>query len=288
MRSVLSAAIAISLAWLSPAHAGSDALTTLPKTSNWEMRYDEDSCHLLATFGEGSQQVILRMTRFEPASKFDLMLYGEAFRSTEPWLSLTIAFGKSKPFTRPVGAGTSGERQFVIANSLRFDSTEGAYAKPNVEVSTRQEAAVDSITFSMSHGKSTRLVTESLAAPMEAMRTCTDDLIKSWGYDPTVYATLTRPPTPKNNPGTWVSDNDYPTGALMAGHNGIVQFRLQIDEAGKIVGCRILQSFKPGDFDKLTCELIGRRARFDPALDAAGKPIKWFYVNRVRWVMSGG
>lgn len=260
---------------------------SLAKTSKWEMRYDEDSCHLLATFGEGKDQVILRMTRFEPASKFDLMLYSQEFRSPEPWQEMTIAFGQMPSFTRHAGVGKSGERNFAIAKSLRFDSSKDAYPKPLTEVTPQQEAAIDSITFSVSKGSKTRLVTGSMDAPMQAMRACTDDLIKSWGYDPALLSTLTRPPTPKNNPGSWVNDNDYPRDSLAAGNSGIVQFRLQVDESGKISSCRILQSFKPADFDKLSCDLIGRRARFDPALDAAGKPVKWFYVNSIRWVAGG-
>ena len=287
MRLVTSIGIAASLICAPPAHAKNEPPLSLLKTSKWEMRYDADSCELLAKFGEGSQQVFVRMIRYEPGSKFDLMLYGQMFRSTEPWQSMTIAFGHSSPFSRPAGAGTSGDARlrFVIAKSLRFDSTD-AYPNTTVQVGAKQEAAVDSITFSLEQGKAIRLETESLAPPMAAMRACTDDLIKTWGYDPAIYAKLTKPPTPTTSPGSWVLEKDYPFGALMAGHSGIVQFRLEIDETGKIAGCHILQGFKSSDFDKLTCDLIGRRARFDPALDIAGKPVKWYYVNSVRFVMT--
>ena len=51
-------------------------------------------------------------------------------------------------------------------------------------------------------------------------------------------------------------------------------------------GCRVLYRTNPDEFADLTCALISKRARFAPALDAKGTPVKSFYISNVRWVMG--
>jgi Gram-negative bacterial TonB protein C-terminal len=257
-----------------PAAAKDVAPISLAMTSKWEINYDEDSCHLLARFGQGNDQVIMRLTRFEPGSKFDLMLYGKIFAERDAWVSASIAFGSASTFRRTVGAGSNGDLPFVIALNLRFDSTGPTLSPPKDEVSPADEAHVNSINISVRGSKARQLEAGSMAAPMQAMRICTDDLIRSWGYDPATMASLSRPPISKTSPASWISDNDYPSSALRAGNNGIVQFRLDVDESGTVAGCKVLRRMKPDDFAKVTCQSISRRAHFGPALDAAGKPIK--------------
>jgi hypothetical protein len=70
----------------------------------------------------------------------------------------------------------------------------------------------------------------------------------------------------------------------MNGHNGLVQFRLDVDPGGKVAGCFILSRTSPDDFADITCRAMTRRARLQPALDAKGKPIRSYYVNKVIWL----
>jgi hypothetical protein len=74
----------------------------------------------------------------------------------------------------------------------------------------------------------------------------------------------------------------------MKGFNGIVQFRLDVDAAGKITGCHVLHRTKPDLFADLTCRSITRRAKLEPALDAEGKPVRSFSVHKVLWIMPDG
>ena len=67
---------------------------------------------------------------------------------------------------------------------------------------------------------------------------------------------------------------------------GIVRFRLDVDPTGAPAGCRVLYRTNPDDFADLSCRLLMKRARFNPALDAAGKPVKSYYINNIRWVMG--
>lgn len=62
-----------------------------------------------------------------------------------------------------------------------------------------------------------------------------------------------------------------------------MQFRLDVDPEGKVAACHILARTDPDDFSKLTCKLMSGRARFIPALDAQGKPVKSFFVSKFSW-----
>lgn len=95
---------------------------------------------------------------------------------------------------------------------------------------------------------------------------------------------LSRPdPRPKGNPGTWANMNDYPSVALMNQTEGTAAFRVTVGPDGRVTDCVITSSSGSSDLDMATCTNVKRRARFDPALDASGKPTTGKYANRVRW-----
>ena len=286
---IRSAAMIVALSATSlPAKANDSAVISLARTSKWEINYDQDSCHLLAKFGQGDQAAIMRITRFEPGSGFDLMLFGQMFSSDHPWQHSSIRFGDRPQFDAgDAGAGKTPEQlSFLILSGLRLDGDERSidHAK-RPEVSPNVEAKTNSITLPLPKGKIYRLETGSLAGPMAAMRTCTDDLVAKWGYDPAVMANLSKPASPIGDPARWITTNDFPTTALRAGLNGLIKFRLDIDETGKIKGCYVLKRFKPNEFDVLTCNLVSKRAQFTPALDALGKPVKAYHVDAVRFTI---
>jgi hypothetical protein len=127
------------------------------------------------------------------------------------------------------------------------------------------------------------LQTGSFKAPMEALRTCTDDLVRSWGLDPVKQAKLRTPPVVQGEPGTWLTSFDYPKGPLFWGQSAVVQFRLLVDAAGKATACHIQQATQGAEFSKLTCDLLMKRARFKPAIGEDGQPTPSYYLNFVRW-----
>lgn len=90
-------------------------------------------------------------------------------------------------------------------------------------------------------------------------------------------------PVPKGNPGQWANTNDYPPVALQKQMEGTTGFRLTVGPDGRVTECQIASSSGSSELDQATCANVLRRARFDPALDAQGKPISGTYSNRVRW-----
>ena len=88
---------------------------------------------------------------------------------------------------------------------------------------------------------------------------------------------------PRGNPGNWANANDYPSRALREEREGVTRFSVTIDTNGRVSDCRVTGSSGHSDLDEATCKNIQRRARFRPALDAAGNPTTGTYSNAVRW-----
>src|SRR3954469_4186307 len=94
-------------------------------------------------------------------------------------------------------------------------------------------------------------------------------------------------PTPARpiDAGNWISPGDYPAQALRYDQEGIVEFQLGVDRKGKVVRCSIIRSSGAPALDEQTCSLVRLRAHFEPARDAAGRPVEGAYSSRVRWVL---
>ena len=88
---------------------------------------------------------------------------------------------------------------------------------------------------------------------------------------------------PRNNPANWVTADDYRPSWINSEMVGTARFRLQISADGRVDSCTITGSSGYAALDKATCELITRRARFDPARDSSGAKVGGIYSSSVRW-----
>lgn len=269
----------------SSAALAKDEPQVLKRTGQWELNYDRDACHLLAQFGAGDAKMLLRFSRYGLGDSFDLTVFGNQVRYDHAPRTIALDFGiAAKPETTRWSVGTIGTNAVLYFTSQRLDAysrraKDGAKAPP---ILPAQEAAVTGATISASGKPPFRLEFGSLAKPMAQLRACQDDLLRSWGYDPAVQATLTREAEPIA-PGNWLTSEDYPEAALEKGQSGTVQFRLDVDPDGKMAGCYVVGRSSPDAFADATCKAVSSRARFRPALDANGRPVRTYYVHKVIW-----
>lgn len=248
---------------------------SLGGTSAWQVNYADDSCRLARRFGEGDDSVMLVLDRYEPGDFFRLTLIGERFSSARPNREVTIRFGPDAP---------AQNASFIKATTNHVPTIliEGFHRV----VPDREEqdlAAVRYLTINAPRADPVRLETGALDEVFAVFDHCIDELLTHWGIDIEIHRTLSRPASPATPPSRWMGSGDYPRGLLARGYQGIVNFRLNIDAEGGVSQCHIQQSTRPEGFDRAVCDALSRRARFEPALDAAGNPVASYFVNSVRF-----
>jgi hypothetical protein len=266
------------------------AETVLKPNSPWSVDLNDKTCTLRRVFGTTEDPFILRFERFAPGNAFQTVIASKQFRQVDQRSFATITYGGGAPIylTGRFMPGTSNNSLptlFLPSDSLLPNDKKTKDIDESEAVTTDVEVAVTSVSMRFSDRR-IRLETGSLGKALAALRQCTDDLVRHWGLDPTEQATLQRRATPLSNPANWAKPGDYPSKALNIGQQAIVSFRLVIDKQGMPTACEIQRAYADAAFQKLTCELLMSRARFEPAINAAGQPTASYFATTARWIMS--
>ena len=82
------------------------------------------------------------------------------------------------------------------------------------------------------------------------------------------------------------SPNDYPLEQLEKNESGAVVVQLLIDEAGAVKDCTIAQPSGIAIFDLRSCGIIMKGAKFKPATDDRGRPVKSSTTQEIHWLAS--
>jgi TonB family protein len=90
---------------------------------------------------------------------------------------------------------------------------------------------------------------------------------------------------PLGSPGDWATTDDYPASAIRNEESGTAGFTVTIGVDGRVTQCTIISSSASAALDEATCRLVRERAKFQPALNAKGKPVEDHYTNRIKWVL---
>ena len=276
MRRTALPAIVIALFSATPLQAGDGPIQSLPRVGKWDLSYDNNSCDLVGTFGQGSDQLIATFSSFAPGDAFEFSLAGRNLRV--PTVG-QIDFGPAaNPHKTHIVGGERKGFQVLSFGELRLDDQ---YEGPLHALTPADEANVDTLTIWLDNAV-IRLQLGSMAAAMRGLRDCTTKLLTAWGFDPVQQSSLLRPPVPLGDVATWLSPNpfDHASDSLLP--EGIVRFRLDINAEGKVTDCHT----RPGaarDLADRVCRRL-KSGRFAPAMDSQGHPVASFYVNAVWWL----
>ncbi len=267
--------MAVSLA-LSAAAAGATLTPDGPSaesTARWEVDYGETKCRLIRHFGSGSDGGRLEIARDWSFGGYSWILVGAnvpVYTSATPvtiTLSPSLAAHRfqANPYlldlrtARGVGWSDTDNR---LVDALRSDQQITVTGEKKLNVAIGLPNASDAL---------------------KALEACDDDLIAGWGFDARQQRSLSAQVKPSNNPGRWVTNNDYPREDFVRKNEGLTTFLLSVGIDGGVTGCRIVGSSGFPSLDKRTCELLNARAAFAPAKDSSGRPVASFYINRVWW-----
>lgn len=269
----------------------------LQPTGQWVVEYAAETCRLAREFGEGKQRVTIFFEQFVPGDVFHLMFVGPSMDPTSVTLAkAAIRFGPNEPVdpNNPVSRATVGSTPALLLGGFQrlaptteaeqLAASEAAKADRHYDFATigaAREQAATWLQLSKVLPFDILFETGPMNKPLEALRQCSWDTIKSWGLSIDEQKSLTRRARPLTPGHSWFNSSDYPPKMLNQGYEGNVNFRLIVDEQGMPVTCKIQSSTRPQEFDEVVCRQVMKKARFKPALDANGKAIKSYYRQSV-------
>lgn len=261
-------AIAASLAGLAPAHAADPPRLAVPVNS-WNVDYGTHRCSLGRRLGgEQSPVLILSSNLGRDEPELILMRGGEqALPDLPDRIDVVLSPNNERETVRVYGRG--GSPAAVTLSGLREGFFDRFAAARNVRFEARGRVIVN-------------LAVPSADEAVAALRACNDDLRRSWGVDPAIEAAWQRPPRLVSGS---ISYDDYPPEAMRAGHRGTVVVRYAVGTDGKVSDCVVVVSSSSQHLDSATCYFV-RRFRFEPALDAEGRPVSALRLQTVRWSLS--
>lgn len=282
------------LAVLHPAGALSAKPVEIAPSSQWNVDFGADKCRLARMFGEGDNRHIVFFEQYGPANDFGMTVAGPAFRKYRSKERTELRFSEGQearsgePFTGTVEG--VGEGVIYSSVSLGLDGAEAALADEATnrlpQLYTAEAAQVEFVGLRQ-RGDEVRLMTGPLDDAFAVLNQCTQSLVGDWGLDVEAHLSATRLPR-------WINVEavsrrivrDYPTRAVYAGEQGIMRMRVIVDTKGEVEECIILKATKTDSLESPACKAM-RDARFEPALDRDGQPMRSYYSTSIVYRMGG-
>ncbi|MES2020328.1 MAG: energy transducer TonB [Pseudomonadota bacterium] len=139
-----------------------------------------------------------------------------------------------------------------------------------------------SISIALADGTRKSFAVPGMPGAAAALRACQDDLLKSWGIDPTERDRVPTP-KPRTEIATWLSTDDYPSEAMASHSEGTSVIVWTIQPNGLIGDCRIVQSSGSKPLDDTACRAFKKRGRYAAVIDRDGKPATAHAMRKVVW-----
>lgn len=258
--------------WLDPAVAQSDRSRSDPllqPSGKWVVDFSETHCTAARAYGNEADSVLLA---FRPSVAEDLVR-----------LTIVRPGGISDIRRSPVTVDILGAS--IPASGLRFPSEDRRKEvvwihldEPSFEsLRMAQEMAID-----LDRGIRLRFALEEMQSVVQLLKECNADLRGHWNVSDASRVEIERPAVPIG-PSNWLTDADYPAAAQREGASGIVKFILMVDEAGVVQDCSVEGTSGSALLDATGCVRLLERARFRPALDVGGNPVRSVFRSRIVW-----
>lgn len=301
MRPLLSCVAAALATVLAPFHAAA-APVVLKPSSQWMADFADESCFLSREFGEGEAKVLLEIARFKPGASLSVTLASKTLRLTDaPALyrflpaeyhsdtgnAKRVAFAEGFTGLTFEGWLPEATTQPAPMDAKRDNPTIEPVSPPTAEALAQRAEEIVALEIARAVEEPVILMTGSLANGMKVMDQCVDSLVESWGVARDASGNFPGMATLTNEAQLvrFISE-EYPLDALRGELGAVVRLRLSVGPDGEPIGCHLQTPVPLESFSKDACKGMMRRARFDPPLDASGKPVASYYVTTVTYAIN--
>lgn len=283
----------------------------LAPVSNWVMDYADDSCALHRTFEGGGEQATLELRQSVPGEAFRVIVASKTLSRGRDKLRVRFEpdakfYELSRPTLVTLDIGAEGvlytdsfrpsairvppSREQVREAMERAGGTPIELPDPPWTDQERdlREISITGLLVLDIFERDFQMQTGEMHAPMEAMRTCLDELLTHWGLDPRAQRTLSRKVAPvKQSEWSRRVVANYPIDMLRAARSADIHIRLMVGADGTPTACMPYDSTPGnGSFERSACAWSMQFARFEPALDANGTPVASYYTTTIFYRVS--
>ena len=250
MKPLLTALLAVALS--SPACAAPEQIDLVP-SGKWRVDYAENGCVLSRSFTGAGKEYKLGLT-FEPVS-------------ADVWMRLRGPDSVSHFDSGEIKTEIDGAPQKTLVHFNLFKDKSGGATREYWLRDFRNNVAGTQRTIRLQTGKygDIRIGFDGFAEAMKSIETCVDDLHRSLGIDPALLKTIASEP------------DQTSMGALTLpdiGDEFVYQMLYWVTASGRVDECHLLAPTRDAAFNKNACDEMKMNARFKPARDTAGKPVR--------------
>lgn len=274
------AAVVLSAALSQGVVAQSPEPLPLAPVSPWLLDYGDSSCALQRNFAGASRAVILQMQSRLNANWLSFAVISRDMPPAGSDLQLRVEPDDAARALRGQSFGAGGEGRGVAFQTSLLPtsaaSSETAFVQQKIPHENRslRESSITGLTVTGAFAQPIHLNTGSLGDPMAALRDCLDDLWSERGIDMSLDDAVAMPAVPIGQRDTARRiQNAYPRNMVRAGRNATVYVGMEIDAEGHVIKCRAHNPEPFPIFEEVTCDLLLRHARYEPARDSAGNAI---------------
>lgn len=266
----------------------------------WLLDYSDERCRAARKFKplDGSEPTLFYIEQYEPGAHFDWLLAGGGVPDDSTWKA---RFGpRYNAFDIDGPKATFGDYGEAIRGraSLSWDilvddaDAEAMKKLPKREVGRprlpiERAEGVEWFEISSDSSDAVRLPLGNFSSLHSAMSACMTDLIESWGIDAEAQTRLVTKPILLNySELAEAVVEHYPDKALDKAKSAFFDARIMVEADGTVSKCSLMAKTIADDFDGYACRKVVEVARFKPALDAEGKPMRWFYFQNISYRMK--
>ena len=269
---------AMLLACLAAASASAQTAPAASQGARWHLDGATNRCVLTRQL-QGTSGAATFVLRTIPGSKrYDVILAGDAVTANIPRGSeARLGF-----------AGSSGTFQGATsAVELPGNLGRGVALGPLPPAFVAEFARASELRISDAEGRELGSWTVPVGArAAEALAFCENEKQVEWGADPAAFEPGATPPSPTSNPSTWLTMRDFGLTNTLAPAAYTAVFRLVLDNQGRPSECTLLEFAGNVDVEDDFCRALVHSARYTPARDPRGNPVRSVAVEIVSFRMT--
>lgn len=244
------------------------AAGVLQPSSMWQVDYGESACSALRAYGPGPNALVVGLV---PAPTFGAT-------------QISIVRRGSGALPLEHGATLEGPGGAVTTTVIDYPAAKGRKIVSRIVLTPAQYKmlATDGTLHIRFDGFEQKILLTNVAGVERELDKCVADLDELW-QSPLQQKRIKTGAEPMMPLGRYFSSTDYPSQAQREHTSGEVGVRMMIDETGKMQNCTTLHTSGSAILDAMTCVVLNERAKFHPAVDVDGKPVKSVLDQRVHW-----